>query len=114
MTSPSPLGGEGEVRGKVIVDQQVVLDQLMSLKIETDVWQAHCRQLPTLCEEGSQPVRPWIILVGSRITDLALGQELLPAQPPPTLLWQTLAQAIQSPLAGEPPRPTELHVLPRK
>jgi tetratricopeptide (TPR) repeat protein len=92
----------------------VSLDHLMSLPIESDIWQADCRQLPTWFQEEGQPIRPWNLIVASRTNDLALGQETLAEQPGPAALWKTLAQTMQEPLAGEPHRPTELHVLPGK
>jgi tetratricopeptide (TPR) repeat protein len=76
-----------------------------------DVWQADCRQLANWIKpDTGDPVRLWIVLVTSRSNDLVLAHQLVEEEPVSALLWDTLLQAMQNPLAGEPHRPTELLV----
>src|SRR5262249_37734775 len=76
-----------------------------------DVWQAEVRQMPTWIRVAGAPVRPWIVLVTSRSHDLILAHEIAEAEPTPARVWDTLVQAMQHPMVGEPHRPTELQVL---
>jgi hypothetical protein len=75
-----------------------------------DVWQADCRQLENAIRVAGDRVRPWLVLVTSRTSDLALAHALLEEGPVADSLWDTLVQAMQNPAAGEPHRPTELQV----
>jgi hypothetical protein len=77
-----------------------------------DVWQADCRQLPNWLVIDNKKVRPWTILVTSRSNDLVLASALTEEPPSAALIWDTLAQAVRSPTAGKPHRPTELQVRP--
>src|SRR5262249_41495983 len=43
---------------------------------EDDVWQADFRQLPTWIRGGGKPVRPWVVLVTSRSSDLVLAHQM--------------------------------------
>jgi hypothetical protein len=79
---------------------------------EEDVWQADFRQMPNWLEAGGQLVRPWVVLVSSRSNDLVLGHQIIEVKPSAALLWDTLAQAMQHPLAGEAHRPTAVQVKP--
>ncbi|MBV8076943.1 MAG: tetratricopeptide repeat protein [Planctomycetaceae bacterium] len=77
-----------------------------------DVWQADVRQLPSWIEQEGERFRPWIVLVTSRTNDLVLADEIVEEPPSAALIWDTLAQAIQKPMAGRRHRPTELQVRP--
>jgi hypothetical protein len=91
-----------------------VLKQLKALPGGTDVWQADWRQLPIWVGKADQEVCPWSILVVNRSDDLIRGQVITEMQPATAWLWESLAQAMQNPLAGEPHRPVELQVRPGK
>jgi hypothetical protein len=83
-----------------------------NLPQEDDVWQADFRQMPKWIRIGGEPVRPWIILVTSRSSDLVLGHQMSEETPLAALVWDTLVQAMQHPAMGEPHRPTELQMRP--
>jgi tetratricopeptide (TPR) repeat protein len=83
-----------------------------NLPQEDDVWQADFHQMPTWIRVAGKPVRPWLVLVMSRSTDLVLAHQMLQDTPATALLWDTLVQAMQHPAAGEPHRPIELQVRP--
>jgi hypothetical protein len=83
-----------------------------NLPQQDDVWQADCRQLPRWVRVAGEPLRPWLILVTSRSTDLVLAHEMAEEAPTAALLWDTLVTAMQHPAAGDPHRPTELQVRP--
>lgn len=83
-----------------------------NLPQEDDVWQADFRRMPNWIRIGGEPVRPWVVLVTSRSSDLVLAHEMPEETPSAALLWDTLVQAMQHPAAGEPHRPTELQVRP--
>ncbi len=75
-----------------------------------DVWQADFRQMPNWIRIAGEMVRPWTIMVTSRSNDLALTHQMTEVVPSAALLWDTLVQAMQHPVAGERHRPTELQV----
>jgi tetratricopeptide (TPR) repeat protein len=75
-----------------------------------DVWQVDLRQTPNWIRLAGQPARPWLLLVTSRSNDLVLAHQVVAEAPTPALLWDTLVQGMQHPLAGEPHRPTEVQV----
>jgi len=77
-----------------------------------DVWQADVRPLANWIMIAGEKVRPWAVLVTSRSNDLVLAHELTEEEPAAAFLWDTLVEAMQHPLAGEPHRPTELQVRP--
>ena len=79
---------------------------------EYDVWQADCIQMPNWIRISGDFVRPWTILVMSRSSDLVLAHDMPDDEPTAALLWDTLVQGMQHPLAGEPHRPTEIQVRP--
>jgi tetratricopeptide (TPR) repeat protein len=78
---------------------------------EEDTWQADVRTMPQYVGVGGEFVRPWVILVSSPSSDLVLAREVVVEAPSAALLWDTLVQAMQYPVAGEPHRPTEVQVL---
>ncbi len=80
------------------------------LRQEPDVWQAACRPVPNWISVGGEMVRPWSILITSNSNELILGHQLLSEPPSDALLWDTLVQAMQNPMAGEAHRPTEIQV----
>ena len=80
---------------------------------EDDVWQADFRQIPTWMEiDGEKTMRPWLVLVTSRDSNLVLAHEAAYETPSPQLLWDVLVQAMQHPAGGEAHRPGELQVRP--
>jgi tetratricopeptide (TPR) repeat protein len=87
-----------------------VKERLRDLAQHFDVWQADCRLMPHWIKIGSEPVRPWIVLVTSRSDDLVLAHAILEEPPSPDLLWDLLTKAASKPPVGEPHRPTELQV----
>jgi hypothetical protein len=81
-----------------------------NLPHEYDVWQADFRQLPKWVRIAGEPVRPWVVLVTSRSSDLVLAHQMPEDLPSAALLWDTLVQAMQHPAAGEPHRPAQVQV----
>jgi tetratricopeptide (TPR) repeat protein len=81
---------------------------------EYDVWQADFRPLPTWIRRDGDPIRPWIILAASRSNKLVLAHLIQEEPPTPGRLWDTLVQAMQHPVVGDPHRPTELQVPARE
>jgi tetratricopeptide (TPR) repeat protein len=77
---------------------------------EEDVWQADFRPLPRWVQGDAGPVRPWVVLVASRSSDLILAQDMPEGVPSAALVWDTLVRAMQHPAAGEPHRPVEIQV----
>jgi hypothetical protein len=77
---------------------------------EEDTWQADVRPMPNAVRVEGEKVRPWVLLVSSRRNDLVLAHAVLTHEPSAALLWDTLVQAMQNPVAGEPHRPTQLEV----
>jgi tetratricopeptide (TPR) repeat protein len=75
-----------------------------------DVWEVYVRPSPEWLMIGGQPARPWLILVMSQSHDLILAHRVTDEEPSPALLWDTLAQGMQHPMAGEPHRPAEAQV----
>ena len=92
----------------------LVKKRLQRLPQVFDVWQADFRPTPVL-DRGKEASRyqPWIVMVTSRTDDLILTQEITGNRPPPALIWDTLAIAMEQPATGDPHRPIELHVRPR-
>jgi tetratricopeptide (TPR) repeat protein len=82
------------------------------LSQKEDVWQADFPQMPSWVRVAGGRVRPWAILVTSRSNDLVLAHHMATEAPSAALLWDTLMQAMQHPVAGEPHRPTEIQVRP--
>ena len=80
------------------------------LRTEKDVWQVDVRQLPTWINVAGQPTRPWAVLALSCTSGRVLQHDVSANEPSAAALWDTLVQAMQSPLAGEPHRPTEIEV----
>jgi tetratricopeptide (TPR) repeat protein len=80
------------------------------LPLEDDVWQAGCRRLPNPVRIAGDKVRLWLVLVTSRTHGLILASQVVEEEPAAASLWDTLVQAMQNPLAGEPHRPAELQV----
>lgn len=85
------------------------------LEIEQDpvtVWEIDWRQVEMWIPhpETDEPVRPWLVLVGSPELGIILAQNLSPDQPTCEVIRQTLAQAILQPMQTEPLRPATLLV----
>jgi hypothetical protein len=66
--------------------------------------------LPNLMRVGGERVRPWAVLVTSRSDDLVLGHVIAVEEPGEAALWDALAEAMKSPVVGEPHRPARLEV----
>jgi tetratricopeptide (TPR) repeat protein len=77
---------------------------------QDDVWQADFCQLPSPVVIAGDRVRPWAILVTNRTQDLVLGHQLVEEEPPPALVWDTVVQAMQHPVIGDPQRPRTLQI----
>jgi tetratricopeptide (TPR) repeat protein len=75
-----------------------------------DVWQVNFCPLSSWFEKDGGRVRPWMILVASVSNELVLAHQIAEDTPSAALLWDTLVQAMQHPVVGEPHRPTELQV----
>jgi tetratricopeptide (TPR) repeat protein len=79
-----------------------------------DVWQADFRPMATWMRIAGDPVRPWLILVTSRSTDLILAHNVAHEPPARDLVWDMLVQAMRQPAAGPPHRPSVLQVRPHE
>lgn len=88
----------------------VVQKRLLGLPQVFDVWQADTRQLRSRTEVDGELIHPWIVIVISRSNGLVLSQTLAEETPTADLLWDQLVSAMQSPMMGEPHRPTALQV----
>jgi tetratricopeptide (TPR) repeat protein len=81
-----------------------------NMRQENDIWQADFRQIPEWMLIANEPARPWIILVVSATNDLVHAPHMNIEVPSELHLWDILVRAMQHPAAGEPHRPTEVHV----
>jgi hypothetical protein len=82
-----------------------MLDELLALPQEDDVWIAGAHQLPKPVKGGgSEP--PWLLLIQSRTRHFVLGFQVLPEEPDAQTLLNTLVNAMFEPAQGEPSRPT--------
>jgi tetratricopeptide (TPR) repeat protein len=75
-----------------------------------DIWQADFRQVPEWITVGGEKLRTWTILVTSRTEDLVLAHRIVEDSPLANHVWDTLVQAMQHPVVGEPHRPIQLQV----
>ena len=75
-----------------------------------DVWQAKAGQFANWMTVADERVRPWITLVISTTTGLALAHGFSEEEPGSAHLWDSLVQAMQHPAGGPPHRPTVLQV----
>ena len=73
-----------------------------------DVWQVDARQLDAVLPVAGQTIRPWMTAVVSRSDGRVLALALSHEAPIAEDVWQTVLEAMQSPEAGEPHRPTEI------
>lgn len=81
-----------------------------NLSQKLDVWQAAFHRMPNWIRIGAEMRRPWTVLVTSRTNDLIMSHLTVEQAPTAAHLWDTLVQAMQSPAAGRPHRPTELQI----
>jgi tetratricopeptide (TPR) repeat protein len=88
----------------------LVKKRLRRLPQTDDVWQADFRQCGPRIEEQGELSAPWILLVVSCATGVILEQDVTFEPPTAELLWDKLAAAMQSPLAGDGFRPASLQV----
>src|SRR5262245_56653064 len=84
------------------------LRRLERLPQRFDVWQVDAREVDAEVRQGDELIRPWLVLVASRTEGFILGFHVMPAEPSPAEVWQTLARAMSHPAAGEAHRPTEI------
>jgi hypothetical protein len=77
---------------------------------KSDLWQADCRQVDNPILVAGDRVRPWVAFVTSKTDNLVLAHAVLEDEPVPAVLWDTLVQAMQNPVVGEPHRPAEFQV----
>ncbi len=77
---------------------------------EYDVWQADCRQLPQWLDEDGEKFQPWLVLLASRSNQMVMAHDITRTEPSAAFLWDTLVQAMQDPVSGEPHRPSEIQV----
>ncbi len=75
-----------------------------------DIWQVDARQLGTALSVAEVTIRPWMTAVISRSDEQVLALGLSQEAPAPEDIWQTLLEAMHSPEAGEPHRPTEVQL----
>jgi tetratricopeptide (TPR) repeat protein len=90
----------------------IVKKRLAKLPQEFDVWQADARPFGRRVEERGELIYPWIVVVISLTNGRVQAQTMSREEPTTDLLWDQLADAIQSPLMGKPHRPTEVQVRP--
>src|SRR5262249_24373015 len=88
----------------------IVKQRLRKLPQIADAWQVGWVRLESRVRIDADPVHPWLVLVASEGTELILSHGLLLEEPTPNMIWDTLARAIEAPLAGQAYRPTTLHV----
>jgi hypothetical protein len=84
------------------------LRRLERLPQRFDAWQVDAREVDAEVRQGDELIRPWLVLVASRDEGFILGFHVVPDEPSPAEVWQTLARAMAQPAAGEPHRPTEV------
>ena len=75
-----------------------------------DVWQADARPMDTTVRTAAGDVQPWLVVVVSRTEGDALAFELTEAAPDADGVWAVLEQAMRTPQAGDPHRPTEVQL----
>jgi tetratricopeptide (TPR) repeat protein len=87
-------------------------ERLRRLPRELDTWQADFRQFSRRIEVAGERIRPWMVLVSSQTRELVLAHSLFPTEDPPeaSRLWDVMVEAMETPAAGEPHRPTEIRV----
>jgi tetratricopeptide (TPR) repeat protein len=79
---------------------------------DESVFEVGFAQLPEPVRAGGELVRPWLVLVADQLSGAILAHAMPQEVPSTNLLWDTLIQAMQSPLAGEAHRPAEVRVSP--
>lgn len=78
----------------------------------TDTWLADFRQLPDWIVIAGDKVRPWTILVTNAANGPVLAHAIVEESPSANHLWDTLLQAMQKPIAGQPHRPAQVQGRP--
>jgi len=73
-----------------------------------DAWQADYRQTPEWIIVNERKVRPWLVLVGNRSNGIILSHVMLETEPSAEMLWDSLVDAMQKPMAERPHRPAVL------
>ncbi|MBL8793133.1 MAG: tetratricopeptide repeat protein [Planctomycetia bacterium] len=89
-----------------------VIQRLKELPRQPDDWQADFRQMAKWITIDGENVRPWILLLTSRDDNQILGNDILDESPSAEQMWTKLVEAMESPEAGPPHRPTEIQVRP--
>jgi tetratricopeptide (TPR) repeat protein len=90
----------------------IAAEKLLRLPQRIDTWQADCRQIAKLLEEGGRLIQPWITLVVRCSDGMILAQTIGPEPPSPAQVWALLAKAMETPEEGKPHRPNQLRVRP--
>src|SRR5262249_23399898 len=67
------------------------------------------RQLPDWILIAGEKVRPWTILITNAANGLVLAHAIVEEFPSANHLWDTLLQAMQKAVTGEPHRPVQVH-----
>jgi tetratricopeptide (TPR) repeat protein len=88
----------------------IVRQRLRKLPQRADAWQVGWAQLSDRVRTDTGPVHPWAVLVASETSQLIFGHAISLEEPTAVVLWDTLAQAMERPVAGQSYRPTSLHV----
>lgn len=76
---------------------------------EDETWQADVRPLEIPLTDNSDP---HVLMIVSKTEGLLLAQDIFEGPPPPDILWDRLARAIEQPMMSEPLRPADLQVRP--
>ncbi|MFL5516835.1 MAG: DUF6930 domain-containing protein, partial [Gemmatimonadales bacterium] len=88
----------------------IVRQRLRKLPQRADAWQVGWARLSDRVQTDAGPAHPWAVLVASETLELILGHAISLEEPTSDVLWDALAQAMERPVAGQPYRPTSLHV----
>ncbi len=79
-------------------------------QVADEVWQADIRRSPAWVRIAGVLQRPWMILVTNSTEDLVLAHAMPDRPPSAEMLWENLAEAMQSPEVGIPHRPAQVHL----
>ncbi len=90
--------------------RQAVCARLHGSPSSFETWQAGFQRIPMWMNADGERVVPWVVLVGSRSSDLVLESTILNREPQAADLWDATAKAIERPASGEPGRPAEIEV----
>lgn len=94
-------------RIKVQTPWPIFKQRLRRLPAGDDVWQADCRQMPTVVESHGERFQPWLLLIYSLTTGAPVSMDVSERQPAADELWHQLARAMDGP-KGKGQRPGKL------